>query len=139
MMKTPSISPRAKVLLKHLVELYLRDGQPVGSKTLASEVFSSLSAATVRKVLGDLEDQGYLCSPHTSSGRVPTTQGIRFLIDSLLTVHPLDPHQAKRMEAQFDPEEESTDHLITKTSNVLSELTHMVGIVTLPTPSQQVL
>ena len=132
------ISDRAQLLLKHLVDLYLRDGQPVGSKTLASKVFTSLSPATVRKVLGDLEEQGFLSSLHTSSGRVPTTQGIRFFVDSLLSVYPLDSDEAKRVEAKLDADQ-STNHLITRASNVLSELTHMVGIVTLPQRELQVL
>ena len=97
-----------------------------------------MSPATVRKVLGDLEERGYICSPHTSAGRVPTTLGIRFFVDSLLSVHPLDPMQAQRMQQQFDLSQ-STGDLIAKTSNVLSELTHMVGIVTLPQHEQQLL
>lgn len=132
------ISKRAQLLLKHLIDLYIRDGQPVGSKTLVSEAFPGLSPATIRKVLGDLEEQGYICSPHTSAGRVPTTQGIRFFVDSLLSVHPLDAAQAQKMQQQFDCHQ-STDDLIAKTSNVLSELTHMVGIVTLPRREQQLL
>ncbi|MBS0289363.1 MAG: heat-inducible transcription repressor HrcA [Proteobacteria bacterium] len=133
-----TISERAKQLLKHLVNLYIRDGQPVGSKTLVDEAFPQLSPATVRKVLGDLEDRGLICSPHTSAGRVPTTQGIRFFVDSLLSVHPLDEEQANRMTQQFDLNQ-STDRLIAKTSSVLSELTHMVGIVTLPKCNHQLL
>lgn len=132
------ISERGQILLKHLIELYIRDGEPVGSKTLACEAFPSLSPATVRKVLGDLEEQGYIASPHTSAGRIPTTQGMRFFVDSLLSVHPLDDEEVKKMEAKL-PSNESTNHLITKASNVLSELTHLVGIVTLPCLQQQIL
>lgn len=131
-MNNPFISERAKQLLKHLVELYIRDGQPIGSKTLVSETFMSLSPASVRKVLFDLEDQGYLRSPHASAGRVPTTQGIRFFVDSLLSVHPLNVVEAKRVEEQFERPHASIGDLIKQTSTVLSELTHMVGIVTLP-------
>lgn len=137
-MSEARISERAQLLLKHLVEKYIRDGQPVGSKTLASEAAPTLSPATVRKVLGDLEERGFICSPHTSAGRVPTTAGIRFFVDSLLSIHPLNPSQVKLMEEQFDLEQ-STDHLIAKTSSVLSELTHMVGIVTTPRREQQIL
>jgi heat-inducible transcriptional repressor len=130
-MNNPFISDRAQLLLKHLVDLYIRDGQPVGSKTLVSTACPQLSPATVRKVLGDLEERGYISSPHTSAGRVPTTQGIRFFVDSLLSVHPLEADEAKRMEKELDLNH-TTDHLIAKTSSVLSELTHMVGVVTLP-------
>lgn len=132
------ISERAQLLLKHLVNMYIRDGQPIGSKTLVCEAFPQLSPATVRKVLGDLEDRGYICSPHTSSGRVPTTAGIRFFVDSLLSVHPLNDAQVKRMEAKIDVNQ-STDNIIMSTSNVLSELTHMVGVVTLPKGNQHLL
>lgn len=133
-----SISQRAQSLLKHLVELYIRDGQPVGSKTLVSRGLMNLSPATVRKVLGDLEEQGYITSPHTSAGRVPTTQGIRFFVDSLLSVHPLEPSQVNEVKAKCAPNQ-PTNHLIANTSSVLSELTHMVGIVTLPKREQQML
>jgi heat-inducible transcriptional repressor len=137
-MNNTIISERAQLLLKHLVEMYIHDGQPVGSKTLVSKAFPSLSAATVRKVLGDLEERGYICSPHTSAGRVPTTQGIRFFVDSLLSVHPVDAFDVKKMEEKFDINQ-SINHLIANTSNVLSELTHMVGIVTLPRQDQLLL
>src|SRR5476651_872309 len=120
-MSEPNISERAQLLLKHLVELYIRDGQPVGSKTLVSTAFPSLSPATVRKVLCDLEERGYLSSPHTSAGRVPTTQGIRFFVDSLLSVHPLEPAQVKKVKLELCPED-TTESIITKTSTVLSEL-----------------
>lgn len=133
-----AISPRAQLLLKHLVELYIRDGQPVGSKTLVSEAFPSLSPATIRKVLSDLEERGFITSPHTSAGRVPTTLGMRFFVDSLLSVHPLNAADIKKVEAQFALDQ-STDELIAKTSSVLSELTRMVGIVTLPRREMQIL
>ncbi|MBS0286277.1 MAG: heat-inducible transcription repressor HrcA [Proteobacteria bacterium] len=138
MVTDTSISERAQLLLKHLVNMYIRDGQPIGSKTLVYEAFPQLSPATVRKVLSDLEDRGFISSPHTSAGRVPTTQGIRFFVDSLLSVHPLEEAQAKRMEASLDMNQ-PTDHIIANTSNVLSELTHMVGIVTLPKGNQHIL
>lgn len=139
-MNVAGLSERASRLLKHLVESYIRDGQPVGSKKLASEVSDALSPATVRKVLGDLEERGFIASPHTSAGRVPTTQGMRFFVDSLLSVYSVDPLQAQKMEASLDPSldpnvdpnMDSVDNLISKTSHVLSELTQMVGIVTLP-------
>lgn len=126
------ISERAQRLLKHLVELYIRDGQPVGSKTLVHEAFPTLSPASVRKVLCDLEERGLLTSPHPSAGRLPTTQGIRFFVDSLLSVHPLNLSQAKQVEEQLEQPHRSVDHLISQASTILSELTHMVGIVTLP-------
>lgn len=132
------ISKRAESILKHLVHIYMRDGQPVGSKTLASQAMSNLSPATVRKVLCDLEEMGYLCSPHTSAGRIPTTQGIRFFVDSLLTVHPVQTTDIQRVSQRISPDEPNRD-LIAKTSALLSEMTQMVGIVTLPQQEQLIL
>lgn len=137
-MNDKPISERAQLLLKHLVELYIRDGQPVGSKTLVSEAFPSLSPASVRKVLFDLEERGFLSSPHTSAGRIPTTQGIRFFVDSLLSVHPLEKAAAQQVATQLSPSH-TTENLILQTSCVLSELTHLVGVVTLPQRGSQVL
>ena len=79
-----SLNDRAQQLLKLLVEHYIRDGQPVGSRTLSRDVGMSLSAATIRNVMADLEELGFVTSPHTSAGRVPTDQGYRFFVDSLL-------------------------------------------------------
>lgn len=132
------LSERAQVLLKHLVELYIREGQPVGSKVLAKEALPLLSSATVRNVLSDLEQRGYITSPHTSSGRIPTAQGIRFFVDSLRAIYSVDKRVAQKVQAQLDLDQPA-EHLIAKTSFVLSELTHWVGIVTLPRNAQQIL
>jgi heat-inducible transcriptional repressor len=135
-MNQSGISERAQRLFKRLVELYIRDGQPVGSKTL-SQAFFSLSPATIRKVLSDLEEQGFLTSPHTSAGRIPTTQGYRFFVDSLLSIHHLEAVE-ERVQATLH-QDQSMDSLIMETSALLSELTHMVGIVTLPQSEQLIL
>ena len=82
------ISERARILLKTLVEHHIRDGQPVGSSTLRQEAGLPVSAATIRNVMSDLEERGFLHSPHTSAGRVPTARGYRFFVDSLLQVNP---------------------------------------------------
>lgn len=137
-MNDKTISKRAESLLKHLVQLYLRDGMPVGSKTLAKEGVTNLSPATVRKVLGDLEEQGFLSSPHTSAGRIPTSLGLRFFVDSLQTIHTLESFDLQSYQNKFNPNQ-PTDDLLTTTSTVLSELTHMVGIVSLPKLEQLIL
>ena len=135
---TSSVSPRAQQLLKHLVEIYLRDGTPVGSKTLTQYMVPSLSSATVRKVLHDLESAGFIHSPHTSAGRVPTSRGLRFFVDKLSQVHPIQGDIVQTVEQQID-RLQPTDNVITQVSNILSEMTHMVGIVTLPTCEQLIL
>lgn len=132
------VTPRAQQLLKNLVEIYLREGQPVGSKTLASQLSPSLSSATVRKVLQDLETLGYLHSPHTSAGRIPTTRGLRFFVDQLSQVHPLDMAVINSVKSQINPLQ-STDGVLSQTSSLLSELTHMVGIVSMPKCEQLIL
>ncbi len=84
------ISERASILLKTLVEQHIRDGQPVGSSTLLRAAGLPVSAATIRNVMSDLEERGYLHSPHTSAGRVPTALGYRLFVDTLLQVQPLE-------------------------------------------------
>src|ERR1700750_26410 len=84
------LDPRAQHLLKSLIERYIAHGQPVGSRVLSKHSGLDLSPATVRNVMADLEELGYIASPHTSAGRVPTARGYRFFIDSLMVVKPLD-------------------------------------------------
>src|SRR5512145_3065608 len=88
-----SLTERAQQLLKLLVEHYIRDGQPVGSRTLARDLGLNLSAATIRNVMADLEELGFVTSPHTSAGRVPTDKGYRFFVDTLLKYQPLENDQ----------------------------------------------
>src|SRR5258707_153843 len=83
-------SERARRLLKMLIERYISDGQPVGSRALARFSGLELSAASIRNVMADLEELGFISSPHTSAGRVPTPRGYRFFVDTLLKVRPLD-------------------------------------------------
>ncbi|MGD8620060.1 MAG: heat-inducible transcriptional repressor HrcA, partial [Gammaproteobacteria bacterium] len=95
------LSERAQLMLRALIDRYIRDGQPVGSRTLAREAGLELSPATVRNVMADLEDLGFVCSPHTSAGRVPTVQGYRFFVDTLLTVQPLDLQSVEKMRTRL--------------------------------------
>ncbi|MCX7158530.1 MAG: heat-inducible transcriptional repressor HrcA, partial [Proteobacteria bacterium] len=81
---------RAQVLLKTLIERYITEGQPVGSRTLSKYSGLDLSPATIRNVMSDLEEMGFIISPHTSAGRVPTPAGYRFFVDTLLTTKPLE-------------------------------------------------
>src|SRR6056297_2062219 len=125
------IDERAQRLLRVLIERYLREGQPVGSRTLSRDSGLELSPATVRNVMSDLEDMGLVRSPHTSAGRIPTSQGLRLFIDSLLTVQPLDSSEAERLRAKLAPDA-SIRELMANTSNLLSEFTRLAGLVTLP-------
>lgn len=134
------IPERAQHLLKVLVERYIRDGQPVGSKTLAEETTLGLSSATIRNVLADLEEHGYLRSPHTSAGRVPTVKGYRFFVDSLLTFQGLDLDKAayKQVQKQLSLDQNVTE-LVASASNLLSDITRMAGLVMLPKREQVLL
>lgn len=96
------LNERAQRLLKTLVEAYIRDGQPVGSRTLSRESGLALSSATIRNVMADLEELGFVASPHTSAGRVPTDKGYRFFVDTLLRVEPLDGDAVTRMRLELD-------------------------------------
>lgn len=124
------LDERAKMLLKTLIERYVADGQPVGSRALSKYSGLDLSAATVRNVMADLEEGGFIASPHTSAGRVPTSRGYRFFVDRLLTVEALDKERVDAIEGHLllsQPRQ-----LISNASHLLSGLTHFAGIVLTP-------
>ncbi|MFZ2449869.1 MAG: heat-inducible transcriptional repressor HrcA [Methylovulum miyakonense] len=129
--QTQLLNERSLQLLKTLVERYISDGQPVGSRALSKDSDLNLSPATIRNVMADLEDLGLVHSPHTSAGRVPTVSGYRLFVDSLLTVQPLNSHELNRLQgtlsAQYD-----TNNMIGVASRMLADLTNMAGVVTLP-------
>ncbi|MFT4719573.1 MAG: heat-inducible transcriptional repressor [Candidatus Azotimanducaceae bacterium] len=129
------ISEKAQMVLKSLVERYIADGLPVGSKTLAAESRVTVSSATVRNIMADLEDKGYVTSPHTSAGRIPTAQGYRFFVDSLPDMAPLGSQDLAQMQRQLDPDW-STQQLVQSTSSILSNITQMAGLVTIPRRDQ---
>ena len=130
-MAKSEISERAAILLKLLVERHIRDGQPVGSRTLMEESGLPISAATIRNVMSDLEERGYLHSPHTSAGRVPTAQGYRLFVDTLLQVRPLEEDSVSILRAELNPDKSSTE-LIQTASSLLSTITAQAGLVTVP-------
>ncbi|WP_455217601.1 heat-inducible transcriptional repressor HrcA [Kaarinaea lacus] len=130
-----NVSERAQILLKTLVERYIRDGQPVGSKALAEDTRLDLSPATIRNVVADLERLGLVKSPHTSAGRVPTELGYRMFIDNLVTIKPLKSAEVKTLAETLD-QEVDTSRLMESASNLLSGLTQMAGVVMLPFQKQ---
>ncbi|MFK5949748.1 MAG: heat-inducible transcriptional repressor HrcA [Methylococcales bacterium] len=125
------LNDRSLHLLKNLVERYIQDGQPVGSRILSKGSGINLSPATIRNVMADLEDLGLIHSPHTSAGRVPTVKGYRFFVDSLLTVKPLETEAIKRLSVELT-EADNADTLVGRASQMLSEVSKMAGVVTLP-------
>jgi heat-inducible transcriptional repressor len=128
---SPDLSERAQLMLRALIDRYVRDGQPVGSRTLAREAGLDLSPATIRNVMSDLEALGFVCSPHTSAGRVPTVQGYRFFVDTLLKVQPLDNESINNMRLELSLDQSPKD-LVESASGLLSGITQMTGVVTLP-------
>jgi heat-inducible transcriptional repressor len=130
---TSGLNERALILLKTLVERYIADGQPVGSRALSKYSGLDLSPASIRNVMADLEEMGFIASPHTSAGRVPTARGYRFFVDTLLTVKPLDTVEISQLEGQLHAE--STQKLVVSASQLLSDLTHFAGVVMTPRQS----
>ena len=127
----PELSERALCLLKVLTERYIREGQPVGSRTLAREAGLKLSPATIRNVISDLEEFGLVSSPHTSAGRVPTVQGYRLFVDTLLSVQPLEHSLLDELELNLGTDTDSRE-LVETASTLLSDVTRLAGIVTIP-------
>ena len=125
------ISDRARILLKTLVERHIQDGQPVGSRTLMEEAGLPVSAATIRNVMSDLEERGFLHSPHTSAGRVPTALGYRLFVDSLLQVKPLEEEALSVLRAELNPDK-STTELVQSASSLLANISSQAGLVTVP-------
>src|SRR3954471_9807248 len=124
------LSERAQSLLKILVERYIVDGQPVGSRALSRFSSLELSPATIRNVMADLEEMGFVASPHTSAGRVPTPKGYRFFVDTLLTVRPMEEVERAQLAEQLMPDD--PQRVVANASQILSDLTHFAGIVVAP-------
>jgi heat-inducible transcriptional repressor len=125
---------RSKLLLKTLIERYIEEGQPVGSRTLSRFSGLDLSAATIRNVMADLEEMGFVTSPHTSAGRIPTPRGYRLFVDTMLTIRPLEELASREVERSLYPD--SPQKVINSAAQLLSSLTHFAGVVMTPKRSQ---
>lgn len=121
---------RARLLLKALIERYIAEGEPVGSRSLAKISGLELSAATIRNVMADLEELGFVASPHTSAGRVPTPRGYRFFVDSLLSVQPLEQQHTQLIEGSLSITE--PQRAIQTAAQMLSQLSQFAGVVVTP-------
>ncbi len=138
-MSTPApddISERAQHFLKVLIERYIRDGQPVGSRTLSKDSGLDLSPATIRNVMADLEEMGLVTSPHTSAGRVPTEAGYRVFVDSLISLQPLNDSLLEQLHSQLPGDRPGTQALETA-SQLLSNMTRLAGVVMVPKRNQE--
>lgn len=132
---TKSLNEKSRVLLKTLVEQYIVEGQPIASKMLADAASVTVSPATVRNIMSDLEEQGYVSSPHTSAGRIPTARGYRLFVDTLIRVDPLNTVDIASLNRSFDPDMSSKE-LVESASKILSDFTRMAGLVTIPKRDQ---
>jgi heat-inducible transcriptional repressor len=129
------LDERAQILFRHLIQSYTRDGQPVGSKSLAQQSGLDVSSATIRNIMANLENMGLVNSPHTSAGRVPTQAGYRFFIDSLLEVRGLGKSAEQSLSDTFSEDKTSQD-LIQSASGILSQLTQLTGLVSVSRPAR---
>jgi heat-inducible transcriptional repressor len=124
------LDKRAQLLLKTLIERYIEEGQPVGSRTLSKHAGLDLSPATIRNVMSDLEELGFISSPHTSAGRIPTPAGYRFFVDTLLIIKELPSIDRSQLEDQLHPD--NPQRVIQSASQLLSQLTQFAGVVMTP-------
>lgn len=135
--KSPfDFSEREQRILKSLVDHYISEGQPIGSRTLSKLPGIDISAASIRNVMGDLEQMGMLKSPHTSAGRIPTSKAYRVFVDTMLEVQPVGDSTVADFRHALDPNL-SDQHLIKVASNFLSGVTTMAGMVTVPKRGDQ--
>jgi heat-inducible transcriptional repressor len=128
----PELDERSRVIFKQIVDAYVTTGEPIGSRTISRQLNSSLSPATVRNVMADLEDAGLLFSPHASAGRLPTDAGIRLFVNGLLQVGNLSREERESIEGQCHAEGTSVEGLLREATTVLSGLSHCAGLVTAP-------
>lgn len=129
--KPSDLDPRSRQLLRALIGQYIHHGSPVGSQTLAKCAGLDLSSATIRNILGDLEDLGLLVSPHTSAGRIPTAQGYRVFVDSLLQIDTLHERDLSRLRDGL-PKDVPTSDLLSGAGELLSAMSNFVGVVSAP-------
>lgn len=131
------LSQRAGTLLRTLVAMHIREGQPVGSRTLREEAGLPVSPATIRNAMSELEERGFLRSPHTSAGRVPTALGYRFFVDTVMQVQEDPTAEALRaLKSELNPDRDARD-LVQSASALLSSITSQAGLITVPRPARQ--
>ena len=129
-----SLDQRAENVLKNLVETYVQQGQPVSSGMLSKLPELAVSSATLRNVMSDLEELGFIASPHTSAGRIPTVQGYRLFVDSMVQASEITEQAVQQLSERFE-NETNPETLLAHASDVLSELTQFAGVVVLPNHS----
>lgn len=132
----PIPSDRGQHLLRALIQRYIQEGQPVGSRTLSKDAGLDLSPATIRNVMSDLEEMGLVSAPHTSAGRIPTPKGYRLFVDTLVRYRQPKDGEIRRIQAEIRGESDNPSGLVGAVSSMLSDFTSMAGVVTVPRAPQ---
>ena len=133
---TAALDERSREVLKLLIQLYIATGEPVGSESVCRLMNRSLSPASIRNIMAELEKKGYLAHPHTSAGRMPTDEGYRVYVDSLMGPSALPAREAAAIESELLPREASPKEVAEHASQILSRLTRNVGFVMTPDMTQ---
>ena len=136
---SPAPNERAQYLLRVLIQRFIRDGQPVGSRTLARDGGIDLSPATIRNVMSDLEEMGFIAAPHTSAGRIPTPRGYRLFVDTLVRYKPPNDSEIRKMQSKLNERQDDPEALVSSVSDLLSKITSLAGVVTVPKGHQATL
>ena len=136
---TPIPNERAQILLKALIQRFIRDGQPVGSRTLSRDSGLDLSPATIRNVMSDLEELGLVSAPHTSAGRIPTPQGYRLFVDTLVRYKQPKEGDIRKLRIQLSERQDDPGALLGSVSTMLSSLTSLASVVTVPRGQRAIL
>lgn len=136
---SPVPSERAQYLLRVLIQRFIRDGQPVGSRTLSRDSSIELSPATIRNVMSDLEELGLIAAPHTSAGRIPTPQGYRMFVDTLVRYKQPKDGEIRRLLTQLSEQQDDPEAMLSSVSSMLSTITSLAGVVTIPKVQRAIL
>ncbi|MDD9902660.1 MAG: heat-inducible transcriptional repressor HrcA [Rhodospirillaceae bacterium] len=128
----PDLNERSREVLRLVVEAYVETGEPIGSRSLSRKLGMSLSPATIRNVMADLEETGLLYAPHTSAGRLPTDAGLQLFVDGILEIGNLTETDRKNIEAQCAASGRTLNQVLEETSSLLSGLSHCAGLVVAP-------
>ena len=128
----PSLDARRRQILEAIIHCHIMTAQPVGSRVIAKRYDLGLSAATIRNTMADLEELGLVTQPHTSAGRIPTENGYRYYVDSLMEVSTLSEGERSKIQRSYGDVRREFDHLMQQTSRILSNLSHYIGVVMSP-------
>ena len=131
-MSFAELNEREKCILRYIIQQFILTASPVGSRNITKRYDLGISPATVRNIMSDLEESGFIDHPHTSAGRIPTDKGYRFYVDSLMNVQAIDNNEKKMIDKEFESKLDETDELLKVTSNILSKITRQLACVTYP-------